>query len=223
LPSIVLGTFEASPLELAVAFSPLATHGTLSPAVTLQRVLNAHGEVLYRSETRGTRVATPVESYLVRDMMRGVLEHGTARSARELGYSFPAAGKTGTTDDGRDAWFLGFDADVLAIVWVGADQAGGGGLSGGKAALPIWVDLMKKVRGTRAPPDDPLPAGLEAAQVCAETGVLAGPQCPLVRRELFWPGGTPGETCTLHVEASPEGEAVGPLQKLKALLERFRD
>lgn len=198
LPSLALGAYDATPLEVAAAFSAIANGGTYHTPYALKRVLSAEGDVLWEPRSEGVPVAEAQHTWLVRDMMRGVLDRGTAKSARTLGYTFPASGKTGTTNDARDAWFVGFDADLLVVVWVGADQNQPIGLTGGKAALPVWVQIMKEVRRSDAPPRDPMPEGLELRTVCAESLVLPTETCPDQQPEVFWSGKTPTESCPLH-------------------------
>jgi penicillin-binding protein 1B len=199
VPSLALGAFEVSPLEVASAFTALATDGTVRAPRVLKRVLGPDGKVLHDvPEPSPRRVAGVEQAFLVRDMMRGVLARGTAKSAHGLGYTHPAAGKTGTTNDSKDAWFVGFDADLLGVVWVGADQPVATGLTGGQAALPVWVDLMKRVRGPVPPPPDPLPSTLVSVDTCAETHQRASSQCPTHATEVFWSGQEPLDLCGRH-------------------------
>jgi membrane carboxypeptidase/penicillin-binding protein len=132
-------------------------------------------------------------------MMRSVLDEGTAASARGLGFTAPAAGKTGTTNDYRDAWFAGFTPDLLCVVWVGFDDNTPVGLSGTKAALPIWVDFMKAALGGGPPtPFPPPPEGIVFVDIDRDTGLLATPACPRVRSEPFIAGTEPREPCAAH-------------------------
>jgi membrane carboxypeptidase/penicillin-binding protein len=132
-------------------------------------------------------------------MMRSVINEGTAAAARSTGFSADAAGKTGTTNDLRDAWFAGFTPDLLCVVWVGYDDNTPVGLSGAKAALPIWVQFMKgavagiKSRGFK-PPDE----NVVFIDIDRETGLLASGRCPRVVSEAFIAGTEPIERCPLH-------------------------
>jgi membrane carboxypeptidase/penicillin-binding protein len=130
-------------------------------------------------------------------LLQGVLDHGTGRRARGLGYDGVAAGKTGTSDGGRDLWFCGYTPEVLTLVWVGFDDQTDTGLEGAKAALPIWVDFMEKIGA-----DDQTPfEGMDEiawASIDPETGGLAGSRCPSSRWAPFIPGTEPTETCREH-------------------------
>jgi penicillin-binding protein 1B len=141
-PSMTLGAIQATPAEVARAYAMFATGGTvrqLRTAIDLARTTPTGG-----AQAGALRVARPETTAAVREMMRAVLDEGTARSARAAGFTIDAAGKTGTTDDLRDAWFAGFAGDLLAVVWVGYDGGHSLGLTGAQAALPIWTAFMKR-------------------------------------------------------------------------------
>jgi penicillin-binding protein 1A len=130
-------------------------------------------------------------------MLRSVLSEGTGAGARAAGFSRDAGGKSGTTNDLRDAWFVGFTPDLLTVVWVGLDDNQPLGLSGTRAALPIWTQFM--LRATAGRPDRAFPepgAGITWAEIDRDTGYLAGPGCPRVLREAFLDGTEPFEYCT---------------------------
>lgn len=202
-PSLALGAFEASPLELASAYTALAS-GRRVPALAIERVLDREGQVLYAAPKPTGVPMKGVETWLVRDLMRGVLDRGTGKDARKLGYTFEASGKTGTTNDARDTWFVGFDAELLAVVWVGSDENLPTSLTGGKAALPVWVQLMRTLRQASTPPADPMPAGLKRVQVCLNTLQLPSPGCTDQVTEVFWDSAVPTEVCSLHGPAALE-------------------
>jgi len=135
---------------------------------------------------------------LVTSMMRSVLDEGTAASARANGFTLEAAGKTGTTNDLRDAWFVGFTPELLTVVWVGYDENQPLGLSGAQAALPIWTQFMTRaLAGHASVPFDP-PEGIAFVDIDPATGKLALPTCPTRFREAFLAGTEPTETCDLH-------------------------
>ncbi|MBI5494946.1 MAG: PBP1A family penicillin-binding protein [Deltaproteobacteria bacterium] len=217
VPSLVLGAFDMSPLEVAAAYAALAD-GAYVPPRMLRRVRDAQGRVLMDGASDAVEVATDEEAYLVRDLMRGVLERGTGRAARALGYHHPASGKTGTTTESRDAWFAGMDGQLLAVVWLGADQPVPTGLTGAQAALPIWVDLMNAIRKNDAPPADPVPAGLTAVDICDESRHRATTHCPARHREVYWRGAEPLDACPVHAEPSDRMEAL-----LRSLPRRLQD
>lgn len=197
-PSLALGAYEVTPLEVAGAFAALANGGRYHPPYAVKRVRDREGAVLFEAEPTETPLGGGAELWLVRDMMRGVVERGTGKAARSLGYKFAASGKTGTTTAARDAWFVGFDAELLTVVWVGTDQNQATQLTGSKAALPIWVKLMKELRRGDPPPSDPMPEGLERHTLCAETLQRVGETCPMRVEEVFWRAHPPTETCSLH-------------------------
>ncbi len=118
-------------------------------------------------------------------------------------FTAPAAGKTGTTDDYTDAWFVGFTPRCVCAVWVGFDtkQTLGGGMTGAKAALPIWVDFMKEYVRSYGAEDFTLPEGVTPVTTCEKTGLLAGPYCPAVN-DLFVTGTEPHSYCTVHSPAT---------------------
>jgi penicillin-binding protein 1B len=199
-PAIALGSFEATPYEMATAYNVLANGGLKIEPVTITRVADDKDRVLEQHHAPvPERVVHAESAFLVTDMLRSVLNEGTAASARGLGFTADAAGKTGTTNDYRDAWFIGFTPDLLAVVWVGFDDNTPVGLSGTKAALPIWVDFMKAaISGLKSTPLPPAPEGIVYATIDKETGLLAGPRCPDRLDEAFVAGTEPREICGVH-------------------------
>ncbi len=150
------------------------------------------------------RVARPESTFLVVNMMRSVINNGTAAAARTMGFTADAAGKTGTTNDLRDAWFAGFTADLLCVVWVGFDDNTPIGLSGAKAALPIWVDFMKGAlagtKGVSAP--DARPPTSSSWRSTRRPACWRRPYCPATIDESFIAGTEPQEICSWHSGAS---------------------
>jgi membrane carboxypeptidase/penicillin-binding protein len=133
-------------------------------------------------------------------MLQSVVDHGTGAPARAMGFTNPAAGKTGTMDNYMDAWFVGYTPSLVAGTWVGYDvkRPIGPGMTGARAALPIWTDFMISATRGRPVEDFPLPAGTVTREVCAETGMLATQNCPNVTSEQFPEGSEPTELCTSH-------------------------
>jgi membrane carboxypeptidase/penicillin-binding protein len=131
-------------------------------------------------------------------MMRSVINEGTAASVRGAGFALDAAGKTGTTNDLRDAWFVGFTPSLLTVVWVGFDDNQPLGLSGSQAALPIWTQFMTRaLAGTPNVSFQP-PEGVSFVDIDPDTGGMAVPGCPRVVRESFLAGAEPRQACQLH-------------------------
>jgi membrane carboxypeptidase/penicillin-binding protein len=153
-------------------------------------------------------VARPESTYLVVNMMRSVLNNGTAASARSQGFANDAAGKTGTTNDMRDAWFIGFTPELLCVVWVGFDDNTPINLAGSRAALPIWVDFMKAaLAGVKTASFPVPPANVVFTTIDPQTGLLASPSCPSTFSESFIAGTEPQEYCSWHDTISYEPTA----------------
>ncbi|MBM3808867.1 MAG: PBP1A family penicillin-binding protein [Acidimicrobiia bacterium] len=196
-PSLALGTAELTPLELAEAYTVFPNRGTIR---RLQPLINVtRGDDVARPKpVPGSSVARPSATFLVTHMMRSVLNEGTAVSARSAGFSSDAAGKTGTTNDLRDAWFVGFTPELLTVVWVGLDNNQPLGLSGGQAALPIWTSFMKSAVAGRAASSFDVPGGVTFLELDRDTGKIATPTCPRVTNEAFLAGTEPLGVCELH-------------------------
>jgi penicillin-binding protein 1B len=202
-PSLALGAFEASPIELAEVYSTLAAGGLSSPIHALAAVTDPKGERMSGDDLPAPRRAVPVEAaYLVTSMLQGVVDHGTAAAARGLGVDGPLAGKTGTTNDRRDNWFAGYSPDRVSVVWVGYDDNSPTSLSGARAALPIWSRFTAAVRPAGGYRDFPRPSGVVQATVDPTTGQLATEFCPYRVTELFPSWAAPAEPCQRH---SPNG------------------
>jgi len=197
-PSLALGALEVSPFEIARAYAVLANQGLGAVPRATRKVLDEAGEPIERRPVRLGRVISPEAAYLTTHLMEGVLDYGTGRGAREQGFTRPAAGKTGTTNDERDAWFAGFTPDLLAVVWVGFDKREPLGLTGAQAALPIWTSFMKQA--TAAYPQSSFlpPPGIALRRIDPYTGELATPNCPETLEEAFWKGHEPTRTCSVH-------------------------
>jgi penicillin-binding protein 1B len=196
-PSIVLGVFELTPLEVAQAYTLFTNGGSVRPLRAIDRI-EAGERQLAPEKARMKPVARPETTYLVTNMMRSVLNEGTGAGARASGFALDAAGKSGTTNDLRDAWFVGFTPELLTVVWVGYDDNQPLSLSGTQAALPIWTEFMKSALAGHA--DDPFeaPDGLAFAEIDRDTGKLSVPGCPRTINESFLAGTEPTEYCELH-------------------------
>jgi penicillin-binding protein 1B len=197
-PSIALGVFEATPYEIATAYTIFPNGGAVRPLKHIARITRGGADVTRTATGELRRIASPQPTFLVTNMMRSVLNEGTAASARARGFTLDAAGKTGTTNDLRDAWFVGFTPDLLAVVWVGFDDNQPIGLSGAQAALPIWTEFMKTALAGHASAPFAVPDGIEFTAIDPDTGKLATPRCPRVIGEAFLPGTQPTELCELH-------------------------
>ena len=158
VPSLALGAAEVTPLEVAVAFSTLANGGVRSRPLAVRNVMDSNSQLLEKRDVRNEQVISPQLAYMMNELLKGVLDRGTAVAARRLGFTRPAAGKTGTTNDYKDAWFVGYTPDLLAVVWVGFDGPSKLNLSGAEAALPIWTDFMKSATASMPVTDFVAPA-----------------------------------------------------------------
>ena len=196
-PSIALGAFEATPLEVATAYTVFPNLGQLRPLRAIMQINADYKPVAKPAAASPKTVTRPETAYLVANMMRSVVNEGTGAGIR-AGFALDAAGKTGTTNDLRDAWFVGFTPELLTVVWVGFDDNQVLGLSGAQAALPIWTSFMS--RGLAGHANLPLqePGGIVFVEIDKETGKLALPSCPRTMREAFLPGTEPVEQCDLH-------------------------
>lgn len=161
LPSLTLGALELSPMEVAQSYLTLARMGSTEKIHLLTRVEDINGKVLFEYQGSNDNALDPANTAILIGMMRQSIELGTGKIARLWGYEGPAAGKTGTTSDTKDAWFAGFNPRILLVVWVGYDDNTAMGLTGAGAALPVWVDVMKSIQKTFQPAEFEFPSGVE--------------------------------------------------------------
>jgi len=194
VPSLALGAFEVTLLEMARAYAVLASGGVVPRLRSYAEVVNERGRVLERKELDFVRSFEPAETYLVTSLLRGAVDRGTGRGLRRLGYRGDVAGKTGTTSDFRDAWFIGFTPDLLVGVWVGFDAGKGLGIPGSVAALPIFARFLMDFRGPEGTSLFMPPQALEQVAVHRESGLRAGRGCPGAA-EFFLRGTAPKESC----------------------------
>jgi membrane carboxypeptidase/penicillin-binding protein len=192
VPAMALGAFEVTPLELARAYLPLANGGIRPAAVSgIRTVQFGDDEVKPAAAEESARVVSQAEAWLLTSLLKGVVTSGTARAVHASGLPDVVAGKTGTTNDGRDAWFVGYSPRLLALVWVGFDSGDPHGMSGAKAALPIWLDFMKQALDAYPQADFEMPAGISFADIDASNGKRAARACPVIVREAFLTGTEP--------------------------------
>ena len=196
-PSITLGVFELTPLEVAQAYTLFLNKGSVRPLRAIQRIETVSRE-LRPMETELRPVARPETTFLVTNMLRSVINEGTGAGARAAGFALDAAGKTGTTNDLRDAWFVGFTPELLTVVWVGFDDNQPVSLTGTQAALPIWTEFMKAALAGRPSTAFDVPEGITFVEIDRDTGKLALPGCPRTYSESFLAGTEPVEFCELH-------------------------
>ena len=196
-PSIALGVFEATPIEIAEAYTIFPNLGELRPLRAVHQIVR-DGIPTRPPLAPMRRVARPDTTFLVTNMMRSVLSEGTGASARAAGFIHDAGGKSGTTNELRDSWFVGFTPDLLTVVWVGLDDNRPLGLSGSQAALPIWTTFMTRaLAGHPARAFEP-PPGITFVDIDRDTGLVALPGCEHRLREAFLTGTEPQALCELH-------------------------
>jgi penicillin-binding protein 1B len=197
-PSLVLGTFEVTPLELASAYAVIANGGIRVTPRFFKSIQDEKGRTLDQLKTDSRLVVHAESAFLVTSLMQSVIDEGTGREIRARGFTADVAGKTGTTDDTRDAWFVGFAPDLLAVAWVGYDDNRKLGLTGAQAALPIWTRFMKAAVSGRAKGSFAPPSGITHARIDPATGMIATSACPKARTEVFLTGTEPRRLCTAH-------------------------
>jgi len=174
VPSLALGAADVSPLEMARAYATVANGGVRPVVRTFDEVVDAEGRVLERRELSFERVLDEGTAYLATSLLQGVIERGTGRSIVSYGLHGALAGKTGTTDDERDAWFVGFTPELVVAVWIGFDEPQSLGLSGAAAALPIWARFVREATGGNVRGEFLPPQGMESLEIGAWDRVRAG-------------------------------------------------
>ncbi|MET0553864.1 MAG: PBP1A family penicillin-binding protein [Vicinamibacteria bacterium] len=202
LPSMALGTASVSPLELASAYTAFAGMGDAVHPRLVTKVERANGEVVWRADpVQKRRVMAPAVAYIVTDALRDALSRGTGSEVRRTGFKAPAAGKTGTTNDGTDAWFVGYTPAVLTAVWIGFDEQRPimERATGGRLAAPVWARMMMRLQSAKSGPEWARPAEVLEGRVDPATGLMIASGCPpwdgVGRRELFLRPYTPVSAC----------------------------
>ena len=188
-PSVHIGSADVYPIEMVAAYSVFANLGSRTAPYPIVRVENEKGEVVWKPEPVIEPVLTREEAWLMVDMMKDVIRKGTALASVGQYIRLPAGGKTGTTNDGADVWFIGYTADLVAGVWMGFDapQKIMPNAQGGRLAAPAWTSFMREVYERKpAPPDWPRPSSLVSRIVDVGTGLLHGPLCPVEDAYTEW-------------------------------------
>jgi penicillin-binding protein 1A len=205
-PSIHIGSADVYPIEMISSYSVFANLGWRVPTTPIIRVEDEKGATIYSAEAERIQVLSREEAWLMVDMMKGVIRHGTAAGSVGQYFHLPAGGKTGTTNDGGDVWFIGYTADLVAGVWLGFDQPKQimSNAQGGRLAAPAWTSFMREVYERKpAPPDWPRPPAITSRFVDKETGLLHGPGCPIedAYTEFYLPGTEPTRECPRRTAA----------------------
>jgi 1A family penicillin-binding protein len=198
--SLALGTEDVTLHDLALAYTPLATGGLRPESRTIIRIYDPGRNSWTENPPALTPVLDPATAFVTTRMLQDVMTYGTARSLNKFAQDRPAAGKTGTTDDYRDAWFIGYTPQMITGVWVGYDKPrpGGKGFTGGAVAAPIWERFMRPALASEPAVDFPQPDTVVAVAIDPETGYLATPDCPVQRDEFYLVGSEPTEYCPEH-------------------------
>lgn len=215
-PSMALGSFEVTPLEIAFAYSAFANLGVKAEPISILAVMTRDGKLLESRDVKMKRVAPASVCYVIDDILKDVFDYGTAAKARGLGFERPFAGKTGTTSNYRDAWFIGYSPRILSLVWVGFDDGHSVRLAGGDACVPIWTAHMNRIAGLVPDVEWQRPDDVVDREIDPQSGMLATPLCPTTKTEIYVRGTEPTEVCPLHSgggEPSPFLSDVSPTEQ----------
>jgi penicillin-binding protein 1A len=199
-PSVFIGSADTYPIQMIGSYSVFANLGLRTTPHAIARVENAAGKVVWKPDLMREAVLSPEEAWLMVNMMKDVVVRGTGARIWSSGFRVPSGGKTGTTNDGADVWFIGYTADLVAGVWMGFDkpQKIKGNAQGGELAAPAWASFMTEVyRRKPQPPDWPRPDGVVVREIDAATGRLANASCMgALTTEFFVQGFEPTSSCT---------------------------
>lgn len=206
--ALALGACGVIPLELTAAYGVFGNKGVLCEPFSIGRISNKNGDVLYNHTMQRKVALSEQTAYIMADMLKTVVVQGTGASSRSVyGFLRPAGGKTGTTNEYTDAWFIGFTPQLVAGVWIGLDDPAvslGPGQSGAVAALPIWANFMKEAYDVLGwdEVDFTMPDGVVRMDICAESFKKAREFCPLIISEVFRSEDAPEESCPIHTGGS---------------------
>lgn len=208
VPSLALGALDTNLLRLTAAYAALANGGIYVTPRTFISALDGDGTRLLAAQPHEERVSEENATYVLTSILQGVIDRGTAKAVRAKGFSRPSAGKTGTSDNARDAWFVGFTPNLAAGVWVGLDDNSPLGLTGGGVAAPIWGDFMKCSEPFFTASAFIPPRKVISVPIDSKTGRLATPGCPQahVMEEVFVQGTEPRTRCAEHGEGEDAAE-----------------
>jgi penicillin-binding protein 1B len=195
---ISIGAGEITLLELTGAYQVFASGGVLRPPYAIEAIVGGDNHLIYQHPATQDRLMSHAVAYLITGALQGVFQYGTAAGAERLGLDFPAAGKTGTTDDYRDAYFMGYTRQFVTGVWVGFDKPETIGLTGAAAALPAWINYMNAAVRQPDMGFGPPPAGITMLSIDPASGGIATPNCPRVQMMPFLEGTEPTRLCPLH-------------------------
>lgn len=209
--SLSLGVGVVTPLQLTAAYAVFPNGGFAVAPRPIVRVLDSDGYAVLNVAVTRKPVLSEATAFQMVSILEDVIDTGTGAAARSLGVRFPAGGKTGTTDDFKDAWFVGFSSSVVAGVWVGLDQPApiGDDAYGARYALPIWADFMSRVAQLRRADQFRMPSTLDSVRLCRLTHLRPTELCP-VYSEYFKPtDAIPEKTCNVHRAPRTAAQVIG--------------
>jgi len=229
VPSLSLGSGVVTPIELTVAFAAFPNGGYAVRPRAIKTVINGDGATALLRDSQPERVISEQTAFQMVSILEDVLDRGTASAARSWGITFAAGGKTGTTNDFKDAWFVGFSSSIVVGVWVGFDQPKtiAPNAYGSRYALPLWADFMRRSTRLRPPQPFEVPAGMREIDLCAVSYLRPVDGCPVYVEYLKEGDEAPGRLCTIHkgsvkqrVRRAVEGLFTGLGKKLKGIFKR---
>jgi membrane carboxypeptidase/penicillin-binding protein len=217
--SLALGTDEVTLNDLVLAYSPLATGGVRPEARTIIRIYDRKRNTWTENPPALSPVLAPATAFVTTQMLKDVMTYGTAKSLKKFGQGRPSAGKTGTTDDYRDAWFVGYTPNIVTGVWVGYDKPkpGGKGFTGGAIAAPIWERFMRKAVASKPAADFQQPDTVVTVAIDPATGCPATEDSPKKHDEFYISGTEPNEYC--NQKSSADEPVLGKGPEMKAITE----
>jgi len=200
VPSLALGSGVVSPLDLTAAYTLFPGDGQVARPRGMISVFDSGGRQVFDRPVERAQLIAPAVAFQMTSMLRDVIERGTGASARALGVRGPVAGKTGTTDDYRDAWFVGYSTSVVVGVWVGFDQPAtiGRDAYGARVALPIWADFMKRTARQLPASDFPVPPGIHGEELCSVSYLAPVDGCPIYTEFFKDTDTVPTALCPIH-------------------------
>ena len=201
VPAAALGALAVTPMELVTSYAPFANGGWRVTPRLVRRLQTADGKILWSDDNHRVKVMDPRDAYQVTSMLRGVVDYGTGNVIRDYGVEGPVAGKTGTTNNGTDVWFVGYTPTVIAGFWFGYDTPRpiSSDASGGRLAAPAWAEFYLNGWDDSVPPNAwKPPPGMVPVTIDARTGYLANTWCPITQTEYFKPGTAPTRPCPIH-------------------------
>jgi penicillin-binding protein 1A len=198
--SLAFGTSEVTLLELTSAFATFPNMGTKIEPISIVSIKDSSGKIIEETSPNIQEVLKPETAYIMTSMLQSVINEGTAQGIRRLGFKYDCGGKTGTTDNQSDVWFIGFTSDLVCGIWVGFDdrRSLGNLITSSNTPVPIWAEFMLEVYKEKQPPNFSKPDNIVTVKIDPDTGLLAGNKCKKVIEEVFIKGTEPTKVCNKH-------------------------